>query len=192
MRSSVGQSRGSQPTTSRQLRCIHSTESLIVLISSQGKTMPLFKMLRLIIQEVTLLLREELISDFLEELAQFWLTAQPSHLSPRSSKTISQAKLRTMRETMRKEKYYQRLLDIKTTDQCAIFFFAVETSGGLGREEIMKMLAKLSGGPMGFTIMRIYQTLVVEVQTARANQVYFTKNCGECPTQPWVTSGTLL
>jgi hypothetical protein len=31
------------------------------------------------------------------------------------------------------------------------------------------------GGAMGFTIMRIYQTLTVEVQTARANQVYFTK-----------------
>jgi hypothetical protein len=35
---------------------------------------------------------------------------------------------------------------------------------------------------MGFTIMRIYQTLAVEVQTARANQVYFTKNFGECST----------
>jgi hypothetical protein len=80
--------------------------------------------------------------------------------------------------TKRKEKYYQRFLDIKTTDRCAIFFFAVETSGGLGREarNYVKMLAKLSGGPMGFTIMRIYQTLAVEVQTARANQVYFTKN----------------
>jgi hypothetical protein len=62
-------------------------------------------------------------------------------------------------------------------DRCAIFFFAVETSGGLGREaNDVKMLAKLSGGPMGFTIMRIYQTAAVEVQTARANQVYFTKN----------------
>jgi hypothetical protein len=29
---------------------------------------------------------------------------------------------------------------------------------------------------MGFTIMRIYQTLAVEVQTVRTNQVYFTKN----------------
>jgi hypothetical protein len=42
--------------------------------------------------------------------------------------------------------------------------FAVETSGGLGREarNYVKMLAKLSGGPMGFTIMRIYQTVAVE------------------------------
>jgi hypothetical protein len=49
--------------------------------------------------------------------------------------------------TKRKEKYYQRFLDIKTTDRCAIFFFAVETSGGLGREarNYVKMLAKLSG-----------------------------------------------
>jgi hypothetical protein len=36
--------------------------------------------------------------------------------------------------TKRKEKYYQRFLDIKTTDRCTIFFVAVETSGGLGRE----------------------------------------------------------
>jgi hypothetical protein len=62
----------------------------------------------------------------------------------------------------------QGFLDIKTTDRCAIFFFAARN--------YVKMLAKLSGGPMGFTFMRIYQTLAVEVQTARANQVYFTKN----------------
>jgi hypothetical protein len=51
----------------------------------------------------------------------------------------------------------------------------------LGREarNYVKMLAKLSGGPMGFTIMRIYQTLAVEVQTARANQEEFR---GECST----------
>jgi hypothetical protein len=50
-------------------------------------------------EEVTLSLREERTSDSLEELAQFWSTAQPSHLSPRSSKTISQAKLRTFRQS---------------------------------------------------------------------------------------------
>jgi hypothetical protein len=68
---------GSQPTTctSRWRRCIHSTESLIVLTSSQERRCPsLFKMLRLMIQEVTLslrALREELISDSLKELVQF-------------------------------------------------------------------------------------------------------------------------
>jgi hypothetical protein len=43
----------------------------------------------------------------------------------------------------------------------------VETRGGLGREarNYVKMLAKLSGGPMDFTVLCIYQTLAVEVQT---------------------------
>jgi hypothetical protein len=52
----------------------------------------------------------------------------------------------------------QRFLDIKTTDRFAIFFFAGETSGELGREtpRLYEDACKNSqGGPMGFTIMRI-------------------------------------
>jgi hypothetical protein len=48
-------------------------------------------------------------------------------------------------------------------------FFAIETSGGLGREacEFVKLFAKMSGGKMSSTIsiLRIYQTLAMEFQT---------------------------
>jgi hypothetical protein len=154
MRSSVGQSRG----TSRQLRCIHSMESLIVLISSQGKTMLLFKMLWLIIQEVTLSLRR---ADFGFSGGARTILVDCTTISP-LAKIIKDYKPGEAADyaTKRKEKYYQRFLDIKTTDRCAIFFFAVETSGGLGREarNYVKMLANFQGTD-GFTIMRIYQTL---------------------------------
>jgi hypothetical protein len=38
--------------------------------------------------------------------------------------------------------------------------------------DFVKLLAKLDGGPMGSVIQCIYQTLAVEIQNARANQVY--------------------
>ena len=61
----------------------------------------------------------------------------------------------------------------QTADRCNIFFFGVETSGGLGKEarQYVKLLARLAGGPMGVEIERIYQQIAVELQTARANQV---------------------
>lgn len=77
----------------------------------------------------------------------------------------------------RKVKDYQRFFQINKTNQCNILFFAIETSGGLGKEarDYVKLLAKLSGGSMGSEIQRIYQTLAVEFQNARANQVYITR-----------------
>jgi hypothetical protein len=78
--------------------------------------------------------------------------------------------------TKRKVKDYQRFYDIQQTNRCSIFFFAVETTGGLGKEarDYVKLLAKLAGGTLSATILRIYQTLAVEFQCARANQVYIT------------------
>jgi hypothetical protein len=40
----------------------------------------------------------------------------------------------------------------------------VETTGGLGKEarDYVKLLAKLAGGTLSATILRIYQTLAVE------------------------------
>jgi hypothetical protein len=77
--------------------------------------------------------------------------------------------------TKRKMKEYERAYNIQRTDRSSIFFFAVETSGGLGKEarEFVKLLAKMSGGDLSSTI-RIYQTLAAEFQTARAEQIYFT------------------
>jgi hypothetical protein len=45
-------------------------------------------------------------------------------------------------------------------------FFAIETSGGLGREacEFVKLFAKMSGSST-ISILRIYQTLAMEFQT---------------------------
>jgi hypothetical protein len=40
--------------------------------------------------------------------------------------------------------------------------------------ECVKLLAKMSGGDLSSTILRIYQTLAVEFQTARAEQIYIT------------------
>jgi hypothetical protein len=72
-----------------------------------------------------------------------------------------------------KVKDYQRFYDIQQTNRCSIFFFAVETTGGLGKEarDYVKLLAKLAGGTLSATILRIYQTLAVEFQCAR---VYIT------------------
>ena len=77
---------------------------------------------------------------------------------------------------VQKVKDYQRFYDIQQTNRCSIFFFAVETTGGLGKEarDYVKLLAKLAGGTLSTTILRIYQTLAVEFQCARANQVYIT------------------
>jgi hypothetical protein len=73
-------------------------------------------------------------------------------------------------------KEYERAYNIQRTDRSSIFFFAVETSGGLGKEarEFVKLFAKMSGGDLSSTILRIYQTLAVEFQTARAEQIYIT------------------
>jgi hypothetical protein len=64
--------------------------------------------------------------------------------------------------TKRKVKDYQRFYDIQQTNRCSIFFFAVETTGGLGKEarDYVKLLAKLAGGTL----------------SARANQVYIREN----------------
>ena len=61
----------------------------------------------------------------------------------------------------RKVKDYQRFFQINQTNQCNILFFAIETSGGFGREarDYVKLLAKLSGGSMGSEIQHIYQEL---------------------------------
>jgi hypothetical protein len=74
--------------------------------------------------------------------------------------------------TKRKVKDYQRFYDIQQTNRCSIFFFAVETTAR--RRDYVKLLAKLAGGTLRATILRIYQTLAVEFQCARANQVYIT------------------
>jgi hypothetical protein len=78
--------------------------------------------------------------------------------------------------TKRKMKEYERAYNMQRTDRSSIFFFAVETSGGLGKEarEFVKLLAKMSGGDLSSTILRIYQTLAVKFQTARAEQIYIT------------------
>jgi hypothetical protein len=70
-----------------------------------------------------------------------------------------------------KTKEYERASSMQRTDRSSIFFFAVETSGGLGNaaREFVKLLAKMSGD-LSSTILRIYQTLAVEFQTARAEQ----------------------
>ena len=74
-------------------------------------------------------------------------------------------------------KEYERADNIQRTDRSSIFFFTVETSGGLGKEarEFVKLLAKMSGGDLSSTILRIYQTLAVEFQTARAEQIYINR-----------------
>jgi hypothetical protein len=88
--------------------------------------------------------------------------------------------------TKRKVRDYQRFFNIQQSNRCNLFFFAVETSGGLGKEarDFVKLLAKLDGGPMGSVIQRIYQTLAVEIQNAGANQVYITKRRYVTDTQP--------
>jgi hypothetical protein len=55
--------------------------------------------------------------------------------------------------TKRKVKDYQRFYDIQQTNRCSIFFFAVETTGGLGKEarDYVKLLAKLAGGTLSAT-----------------------------------------
>ena len=80
--------------------------------------------------------------------------------------------------TKKKAREYSKWFQIHQTDRCHIFFFGVETSGGLGKEarQYVKLLARLAGGPMGMEIQRIYQQIAVELQTARANQVYITRN----------------
>jgi hypothetical protein len=61
--------------------------------------------------------------------------------------------------TKRKVREYQRFFNIQQSNRCNLFFFAVETSGGLGKEarDFGKLLARLDGGPMGSVIQRIYQ-----------------------------------
>mgnify|MGYP006165262259 FL=1 len=80
--------------------------------------------------------------------------------------------------TKKKAREYSKWFQIHKTDRCNIFFFGIETSGGLGKEarQYVKLLARLAGGPMGVEIQRIYQRIAVELQTARANQVYITRN----------------
>jgi hypothetical protein len=52
-------------------------------------------------------------------------------------------------------KEYERAYNIQRTDRSSIFFFAVETSGGLGKEarEFVKLLAKMSGGDLSSTTL---------------------------------------
>ena len=78
----------------------------------------------------------------------------------------------------RKIRDYKRYFKIQENQRSNIFFFAVETSGGLSYEarKYVKLLAKISQGPIGLEIQRIYQELAVEIQTSRANQVYITRN----------------
>ena len=79
----------------------------------------------------------------------------------------------------RKTRDYKRYFKTEENQRSNIFFFAVETSGGLSYEarKYVKLLAKISqGGPIGLEIQRIYQELAVEIQTSRANQVYITRN----------------
>ena len=88
--------------------------------------------------------------------------------------------------TKKKAREYSKWFQIHKTDRCNIFFFGVETSGGLGKEarQYVKLLARLSGGSMGVEIQRIYQQIAVELQTARANQVYITRNRFVLPFPP--------
>ena len=80
----------------------------------------------------------------------------------------------------RKTHDYKRYFKIQENQRIRsnIFFFAVETSGGLSYEarKYVKLLAKISQGPIGLEIQRIYQELAVEIQISRANQVYITRN----------------
>ena len=73
-----------------------------------------------------------------------------------------------------------------------IYVFLNETSGGLSFEarKYVKLLAKVSGGPMGWEIQRIYQELAVEIQNARANQVYITRNRYVSNTRPLPPQGS--
>jgi hypothetical protein len=77
------------------------------------------------------------------------------------------------RATHTKYENKNQFYDIQQTNRCSIFFFAVETTGGLGKEtrdylELLQVVGRCA------TILRIYQTLAVEFQCARANQVYIT------------------
>jgi hypothetical protein len=54
-----------------------------------------------------------------------------------------------------------------------------------------KLLAKMSGGDLSSTILRIYQTLAVEFQTARAEQIY-TKNRRYVANNPPLPPSSLL
>jgi hypothetical protein len=58
--------------------------------------------------------------------------------------------------TKRKVREYQRFFNIQQSNRCNLFFFADETSGGLGKEarDFVKLLARLDGGPMGSVIQR--------------------------------------
>ena len=58
--------------------------------------------------------------------------------------------------TKKKAREYRKWFQIHQTDRFNIFFFGVETSGGLGKEarQYVKLLARLAGGPMGME--RIY------------------------------------
>ena len=89
-------------------------------------------------------------------------------------------------------KEYERAYNIQQTDRSSIFFFAVETSGGLGKEarEFVKLLAKMSGD-LSSIILRIYQTLAVEFQTARAEQIYITNRRYVTNTPPLPPSSLL-
>jgi len=88
--------------------------------------------------------------------------------------------------TKTKAREYSKWFQIHKTDRCNIFFFGMETSGGLGKEarKYVQLLARLSGGSMGMEIQRIYQQIAVELQTARANQVYITRNRFVLPHPP--------
>ena len=57
----------------------------------------------------------------------------------------------------RKIKDYKRYFKIDDNQRSNIFFFAVETSGGLSYEarKYVKLLAKISNSPMGWAIQRI-------------------------------------
>jgi hypothetical protein len=95
--------------------------------------------------------------------------------------------------TRLKARDYRKWFQIQKTNRCNIFFFGMETSGGLGKEakKYVQLLARLSGGSMGVEIQRIYQQIAVEFQTARANQVYITRNRFVLPHPPPQLQGTL-
>jgi hypothetical protein len=46
---------------------------------------------------------------------------------------------------------------------------------------VSEVISKVSGGNMSSTILRIYQTLAVEFQTARAEPIYFTEDLSPLP-----------
>jgi hypothetical protein len=66
-------------------------------------------------------------------------------------------------------------------------------AGNLGKEarEFVKLIAKMSGGDLSWTILRIYQTLAVEFQTARAEQIYITNRRYATNTPPLPPSSLL-